>query len=179
VFSVAGIGFATNSKGAFLFYPSGLSTLIDTVFISAMLQLPRLNYLASDEWEGALGGSRVSSEADQTTCAKDRRIAELEWQLQEAEKENRALRRERTYNRGLIEASLDGLITVDSDLIITDVNEQMCHMVARTRDQLIGTPFASILRNQNVRPRGCFMLWSREPSTTLSLTCRMRLAGIG
>jgi PAS domain S-box-containing protein len=143
VFSVAGIGFATNSKGAFLFYPSGLSTLIDTVFISAMLQLPRLNYLASDEWEGALGGSRVSSEADQTTCAKDRRIAELEWQLQEAEKENRALRRERTYNRGLIEASLDGLITVDSDLIITDVNEQMCHMVARTRDQLIGTPFAS------------------------------------
>src|SRR5207245_7809411 len=38
------------------------------------------------------------------------------------------LAEERAYNRGLIEASLDGLITVDPVLSITDVNETMCRM---------------------------------------------------
>ncbi|MCI0712092.1 MAG: PAS domain S-box protein [Chloroflexi bacterium] len=51
------------------------------------------------------------------------------------------LAEERAYNRGLIEASVDGLVTVDERMVITDVNETMCRMVGRPRSQLVGTSF--------------------------------------
>src|SRR5919197_308774 len=55
----------------------------------------------------------------------------------------RQLTEERAYNRGLIEASLDGLVTVDAMLVITDVNDTMCAMSGYLRDELIGTAFPS------------------------------------
>src|SRR3989441_3282325 len=51
------------------------------------------------------------------------------------------LREQQTYLRGLIESSVDGLITVDPEGFITDVNEQMCRMTGYNRDELIGSPF--------------------------------------
>src|SRR5579864_2102964 len=51
------------------------------------------------------------------------------------------LAEERAYNRGLIEASVDGLVTVDDSMAITDVNETMCRMVGRQRSQLVGSAF--------------------------------------
>ena len=40
------------------------------------------------------------------------------------------LAEERAYNRGLIEASVDGLVTVNEAMVITDVNETMSQMAA-------------------------------------------------
>ncbi|MGH7490554.1 MAG: PAS domain S-box protein, partial [bacterium] len=51
------------------------------------------------------------------------------------------LREQQTYLRGLIESSVDGLVTVDPDAFITDVNEQLCRMTGYDRDELIGSPF--------------------------------------
>ena len=51
------------------------------------------------------------------------------------------LREQQTYLRGLIESSVDGLITVDPEGFITDVNEQMCRMTTYARDELIGSSF--------------------------------------
>ncbi|MCI0579534.1 MAG: PAS domain S-box protein [Chloroflexi bacterium] len=51
------------------------------------------------------------------------------------------LREQQTYLRGLIESSVDGLITVDPEGFITDVNEQMCRLSDYPREQLIGSPF--------------------------------------
>ena len=51
------------------------------------------------------------------------------------------LREQQTYLRGLIESSVDGLITVDPQGFITDVNEQMCRMTGFTREELLGSPF--------------------------------------
>ena len=45
------------------------------------------------------------------------------------------------YLRGLIESSVDGLITVDPEGFITDVNAQMCRMTDYAREELIGSPF--------------------------------------
>jgi PAS domain S-box-containing protein len=53
------------------------------------------------------------------------------------------LAEERAYNRGLIEASVDGLVTVDEAMLITDVNDTMCRMVGRPRRQLVGSSFTS------------------------------------
>jgi PAS domain S-box-containing protein len=52
------------------------------------------------------------------------------------------LRQSESYNRGLIEASVDGLIAVNPDGMISDVNAQMCRMSAYSAEELIGTPFA-------------------------------------
>jgi PAS domain S-box-containing protein len=52
------------------------------------------------------------------------------------------LRESEAYNRGLIEASVDGLITVDPTGTISDVNETMCRLTGFSREELIGTPFA-------------------------------------
>jgi PAS domain S-box-containing protein len=51
------------------------------------------------------------------------------------------LAEEQAYNRGLFEASRDGLVTVNDDMRITDVNETLCKMVGRTRAQLVGSKF--------------------------------------
>src|SRR5206468_4662347 len=57
------------------------------------------------------------------------------------------LAEERAYNRGLIEASLDGLITVDPALNITDVNETMSRMSGYSRQELVGSPFPQYFRD--------------------------------
>ena len=62
--------------------------------------------------------------------------------ITEQKKLESALRDSQSYNRGLIESSVDGLITVGSNGAITDVNARMCQMVSSTREDLIGTPFA-------------------------------------
>lgn len=46
------------------------------------------------------------------------------------------------YNRGLIEVSLDPLVTFDHKGIIMDVNEATIKATGRSREELIGTPFA-------------------------------------
>ncbi len=51
------------------------------------------------------------------------------------------LRDQQTYNRSLIESSLDALMTVDPSGIVTDVNEQTVHLTGLNRKQLIGSPF--------------------------------------
>jgi PAS domain S-box-containing protein len=53
-----------------------------------------------------------------------------------------AVRRAGAYNRSLIEASLDPLVTIAPDGKITDVNNATEKVTGRSRQQLIGTDFA-------------------------------------
>src|SRR5256885_10956961 len=45
------------------------------------------------------------------------------------------LREQQAYNRGLIESSVDAMLTVDPGLTITDVNEQMAKLTGYSREQ--------------------------------------------
>jgi PAS domain S-box-containing protein len=67
--------------------------------------------------------------------------------ITEQKKLEQQLRESEAYNRGLIEASVDGLITVDPSISISDVNEQMCRMSGFSREELIGTPFADYFQD--------------------------------
>ncbi len=51
------------------------------------------------------------------------------------------LRQAQNYTRGLIEASFDALLTVDPELIVTDVNEQTARLTGYSREALIGSVF--------------------------------------
>src|SRR5439155_905673 len=53
----------------------------------------------------------------------------------------RDLRRIQNYTRGLIEASVDALLTVAPELTITDVNEQMVRLTEIPKEALIGSRF--------------------------------------
>jgi PAS domain S-box-containing protein len=53
-----------------------------------------------------------------------------------------ALRQSNAYNRSLLEASLDPLVTIDANGKITDVNAATEHVTGRTRDDLVGTDFS-------------------------------------
>src|SRR5580765_1602721 len=62
--------------------------------------------------------------------------------ITEQKKLEQQLRESQDYNRGLIESSVDGLITVDGLGTISDVNDRMCQMTGYTRTELIGSAFA-------------------------------------
>jgi PAS domain S-box-containing protein len=53
-----------------------------------------------------------------------------------------AVRRANAYNRSLLEASLDPLVTIAPDGKITDVNTATENVTGRNREELIGTDFA-------------------------------------
>ncbi|MCL4500625.1 MAG: PAS domain S-box protein [Deltaproteobacteria bacterium] len=80
------------------------------------------------------------------------------------------LAEERAYNRGLIEASVDGLVTVDESMRITDVNETMCRMVGRTRSQLIGSSFPIYFMEQEQAVEGVRLTLKEGSVTNYVLT---------
>ena len=57
-------------------------------------------------------------------------------------KQTEALRLANAYNRSLIEASLDPLVTIDATGKITDVNVATQTVTGRSREELIGTDFS-------------------------------------
>ncbi|MCL7412567.1 MAG: PAS domain S-box protein [ANME-2 cluster archaeon] len=63
------------------------------------------------------------------------------------------------YNRGLIETSLDPLVTFDHEGIILDVNEATIHATGRNREELIGTPFADYFTDTEKAYKGAMMVF--------------------
>src|SRR5205823_12875535 len=84
------------------------------------------------------------------------------------------LRESQAYNRGLIEASVDGLITVDPAGVITDVNEQMCRMTGYPREDLIGTPFADYFDDADRATQGVNETFEKGVVTDYVLTLATR-----
>ena len=84
---------------------------------------------------------------------------------------------ERTYNRGLIEASLDGLITVDPLLNITDVNETMCRMSGYSREELINSSFPEYFTNQKRAAEGVRLTLDKGAVTNYELTLQTKTGG--
>jgi PAS domain S-box-containing protein len=80
------------------------------------------------------------------------------------------LAQERAYNRGLIEASVDGLVTVDEAMTITDVNDTMCRMAGRPRNQLIGSSFPTYFSERTRAEEGVRLTFSKGAVTNYVLT---------
>jgi PAS domain S-box-containing protein len=60
----------------------------------------------------------------------------------ERKKAEETIRSANAYNRSLIEASLDPLVTIDPDGKISDVNAATVRVTGHSRDELIGTDFS-------------------------------------
>lgn len=63
--------------------------------------------------------------------------------ITESKKAKKAVRSANAYNRSLIEASLDPLVTISREGKITDVNQATEKVTGHSRDKLIGTDFSN------------------------------------
>ena len=64
----------------------------------------------------------------------------------------RRLEQAQSYTRGLIESSIDAMVVVDTNLVISDVNEQMARLAEAPRSTLIGSRFDGYFKD---RERAC------------------------
>lgn len=70
-------------------------------------------------------------------------VGDVSWDIVEGKLAEEALRRANAYNRSLIEASLDPLVTIGPDGKITDVNAATETVTGYPRVRLVGTDFAA------------------------------------
>jgi PAS domain S-box-containing protein len=80
------------------------------------------------------------------------------------------LAEEQAYNRGLIEASVDALLTVDETMTINDVNETVCRLVGRPRSQLIGSSFPTYFKERDLAAEGVRLTFAEGQVTNYVLT---------
>ncbi len=83
-------------------------------------------------------------------------------------------RQAQNYNRGLIESSVDAMLTVDPDLTITDVNEQMVKLTGYSREQLVGSSFQDYFTEPDRASAGVSKTLSEGYVTNYELTLRSR-----
>jgi PAS domain S-box-containing protein len=60
----------------------------------------------------------------------------------------------RNYARGLLEASLDALIVIDRDGVITDINETVVALTGLSRERIIGAPFKDLFIDREKAAHG-------------------------
>ena len=88
-----------------------------------------------ENWIALAAFFTTASTAGHLSVTVKRRVAE-------AEAGRKAARLASLYNRSLLEASLDPLVTIGPDGKITDVNAATEMVTGRTREELIGTDFS-------------------------------------
>src|SRR4030095_9487980 len=84
------------------------------------------------------------------------------------------LREQQTYLRGLIESSVDGLITVDPEGFITDINEQMCRMTGYQRNELIGSAFKKYFTDPEIAELGVKRTFAKGVVTNYELVLKTK-----
>ena len=89
----------------------------------------------------------------------------------QAEEEIRELQR---YNRGLIEVNLDPLLTFDHNGIIMDVNGATIRATGRTREELIGTPFADYFTDPERAYKGAMLTFDTGEVRDYELVMKSR-----
>ena len=76
------------------------------------------------------------------------------------------------YNRGLIENSLDGMLTVGADGIIADVNEAMCRLSGSSREDLLGSRFSASFSDPAQAAAGLALAFEQGAVADYELTLR-------
>lgn len=101
-------------------------------------------------------------------------ILEMGIDVTEQKQAEKALRSASLYTRGLIEASLDPLVTISQDGIITDVNKATEMVTGASREQLIGDDFSDYFTEPDHARKGYRQVFAEGFVTDYALTIRDR-----
>ena len=113
------------------------------------------------DWTGPDGRNYSIFDFPFTDTDGSRLIMEVGLDITEHKRAEEALRRANAYNRSLIEASLDPLVTIAPDGKITDVNTATEKVTGRSRQELVGTDFSDYFTNSE-RARAGYQQVFRE-----------------
>lgn len=94
--------------------------------------------------------------------------------ITEQKKYEEALGKANAYNRSLIEASLDPLVTISPDGIISDVNEATIRVTGFSREELIGTDFSNYFTEPRKAKAGYKRVFHDGTVTDYALEIRHR-----
>jgi PAS domain S-box-containing protein len=94
--------------------------------------------------------------------------------ITEQKKSEKAIKEASTYNRSLIEASLDPLVTISPDGTISDVNEATIRITGCSRKELIGTDFSEYFTEPETAKAGYEKAFRDGLVTDYSLMIRHR-----
>jgi len=111
-----------------------------------------------DKWHGA-GIVRDITLRRQAEEEREALIKELREALAERSRSEQKIQNLQRYNRALIEASLDPFVTFDQKGIVLDVNEAKVRATGRTREELIGTPFAKYFTDLDKAFKGVMLVF--------------------
>jgi PAS domain S-box-containing protein len=100
------------------------------------------------------------------------RTAELTTEIEERKLAEQRLAAASQYSRSLLEASLDPMVTINSEGRITDVNEATIKATGATRVELIGTDFSEYFTEPEKAREGYKQVFSRGYATDYPLTIR-------
>ncbi|MGA2160645.1 MAG: PAS domain S-box protein [Methanoregula sp.] len=101
-------------------------------------------------------------------------ILEMGIDITEQKKAEGALKKANAYNRSLIEASLDPLVTISPDGTISDVNEATIRVTGFSRGELIGTDFSDYFTEPEKAKAGYERVFRDGSVTDYALEIRHR-----
>ncbi len=97
--------------------------------------------------------------------------------ITERKKAEEAIRRASAYNRSLIDASLDPLVTINPDGTISDVNAATARVTGYSREELIGTDFTHYFTEPEKAKAGYETVFRDGSVTDYALEIRNRNGG--
>jgi PAS domain S-box-containing protein len=126
------------------------------------------------EWTGPNGRNYDIFDFPFTDTDGSRLILEMGIDVTEAKWLQKELQSASLYTRGLIEASLDPLVTISQDGKITDVNKATELVTGTSREQLIGTDFSNYFTEPDHARKGYQKVFAEGFVTDYPLTIRRR-----
>ena len=115
-----------------------------------------------------------AEEERERLLAQEKELADAARDIAERRLAEEAANRTSQYNRSLIEAALDPLVTIGPDGKITDVNEATVKITGRKRDELIGTDFSDYFTDPESARTGYQEVFAKGSVTDYPLTIRGR-----
>jgi PAS domain S-box-containing protein len=160
--------------------------LLKTVFPGPLEEI-RAEVSRTGRWEGEIlhtkkDGTRVAV-ASRWALQRDERgapmaILETNNDITERKRAEEALRLSNAYNRSLIEASVDPLVTIGPDGEITDVNAATEAATGRSRSELIGTDFCDYFTEPEKARAGYEQVFREGMVRDYPLELRHRAGGV-
>lgn len=126
------------------------------------------------EWTGPNGRDYDIFDFPFRDTDGSRLILEMGIDITKQKQAQEALRSTSLYARGLLEASLDPLVTISPKGKITDVNEATVKVTGITRERLIGTDFSNYFTEPDKAEEGYQQVFARGYVTDYPLTIRHR-----